>query len=68
MIHDLISHEWSTVWAQVGLVIFVVVFAAIVIWTYRGHKDRFKRESELPLDDGAGDAHSSTTENHNASA
>ena len=58
MIHDVVSCLGSALWPVIGLLLFFFVFIAIIIWTYRGRKDRFAYESRLPLDDGA------TIENH----
>ncbi|MFZ5433278.1 MAG: cbb3-type cytochrome oxidase subunit 3 [Calditrichota bacterium] len=51
MIHDAITYLGASLWAIVGLVLCFSVFVGIVIWTYRGRRDRFERESRLPLDD-----------------
>lgn len=53
MIRDFISQSSSAIYAQVGLVIFVLLFAAILFWTYKGHKNRFDHERNLPLEDDA---------------
>jgi cbb3-type cytochrome oxidase subunit 3 len=51
MIKDFISQSGNAIFAQIGLVIFVLLFAAILIWTLRGHKNRFDHERNLPLED-----------------
>ena len=57
MIQDIITQTANSIWAQIGLVISVLAFAAILVWTYVGKKDRFKRESRLPLEDDAAKNH-----------
>lgn len=49
MIHDVLS-GMTSVWSQVGLVLFLVFFTVVLIWTLRGGGHRFDRESRLPLD------------------
>jgi len=53
MISDVLNFTGATLWARVGLVLFFLLFIGIVVWTYRGARDRFHRESRLPLDDDA---------------
>jgi cbb3-type cytochrome oxidase subunit 3 len=50
MIPDAVSHA-ASIWPRIGLILFFLLFVAIVIWTYRGRKDRFAYVSQLPLDD-----------------
>ena len=38
--------------AQIGVVLFFLLFLGIVYWTYRGRKNRFEHERNLPLKDG----------------
>jgi len=38
-------------YAQVGLVVFVVVFIAVVIWTLRKPKKEMDLDAQIPLDD-----------------
>jgi cbb3-type cytochrome oxidase subunit 3 len=64
MIKDIIEHTASSIYAQVGLVIFVLLFSAITIWTYSGRKNRFDRASRLPLEDDAANQEPTDTHNH----
>lgn len=50
MIKDVLATAANSFWPQLSLIIFVVCFAGILIWALTGKKDRFKHESELPLD------------------
>jgi len=59
MIKDFISQSGNAIFAQIGLVIFVLLFAAILIWTYKGRKDRFDHERHLPLEDGTNEQEAS---------
>ena len=52
MIMDVLGFVGATLWARVGLVFFLLLFIGIVIWTYRGGRDRFRRQSHLPFDEG----------------
>jgi len=51
MIHDVITRAANSLWPIISLIIFVLCFVGVLIWTYRGRKDRFVREAALPLDD-----------------
>jgi cbb3-type cytochrome oxidase subunit 3 len=53
MIRDALEFAHATDWPQVALIIFVVAFMGVLVWTYRGSKTRFDRESRLPLEDGS---------------
>lgn len=50
MIHDVISSA-AMIWPRIALILFFALFAGIVVWTVRGGRERFSRESRLPLDD-----------------
>jgi cbb3-type cytochrome oxidase subunit 3 len=50
MIADWLTRVTSY-WPRIGLVIFLVFFAAILIWTLRGGKHRFEHISRLPLEE-----------------
>ncbi len=52
MIQDVITWSVNSVWPVLSLILFLLCFLAIFFWTYRGRKDRFRREAALPLDDG----------------
>lgn len=41
----------QTIWPIIALVIMLAAFAAILLWTYAGRKDRFEHDSRLPLED-----------------
>jgi cbb3-type cytochrome oxidase subunit 3 len=51
MIHDVLSTVAHSVWADVMLVVLVLVFGGIIYWTFRGGRHRFDYERRLPLDD-----------------
>ncbi|MBU1637392.1 CcoQ/FixQ family Cbb3-type cytochrome c oxidase assembly chaperone [bacterium] len=59
MIRDFISQTSDAIFAQIGLIIFFLLFLGIVYWTYRGRKNRFDRERNLPLEDGTDEQRSS---------
>ena len=59
MIQDVITRSVNSLWPILGLILFVLCFVGVLVWTYRGRKDRFRREAALPLDDD----HSSDTLN-----
>lgn len=50
MIHDVVSSV-ATIWPRLALVLFLLFFALIVIWTLRGGRERFREVSRLPLDE-----------------
>ena len=52
MIRDILGSGGFPIHAQIGLILFVLLFAAIVFRTLSGRRDRFKYESEMPLEDG----------------
>ena len=51
MNQDVITRAADSIWPQVSLIMFVLCFVAVLIWTYRGKKDRFRRQAALPFDD-----------------
>jgi len=50
MIHDVVSSV-ATIWPRIALVLFLLLFAGIVVWTLRGGRERFHEVSRLPLDE-----------------
>lgn len=49
---DIIGNAGLSIYAQIALVIFVVVFVAIIVWVFRpGTRERFRRDAMMPLDD-----------------
>ncbi|MBU0509118.1 cbb3-type cytochrome c oxidase subunit 3 [bacterium] len=54
MIKDVITNLGEAIGPLIGLVLFFVVFIGVIVWTYRGRKDRFDYPSRLPLDNGDG--------------
>jgi cbb3-type cytochrome oxidase subunit 3 len=51
-VSDVISHLRLDLFPQIALVIFLAVFAAVVIRTYaRRRRDEFEHAANLPLDD-----------------
>lgn len=55
MIKDVIEFSANSIWPQIGLIIFMVCFIGVAIWTFTGKKKRFEREAMLPLDDSTSD-------------
>ncbi len=51
MLRDVLEHTANSAWPIISLIIFVVCFLGVVWWTYSGRRDRFQRDSRLPLDD-----------------
>jgi len=51
MIQDVITRAANSLWPQISLLIFVLCFVAVLIWTYSGRKDRFREQAALPLND-----------------
>lgn len=51
MISDVLGFAGATLWARVGLIFFLLLFTGIVVWTYRGSRDRFRHQSHLPFDE-----------------
>lgn len=51
MIRDLIAHSGDILWPVAALVLFVLLFGGIVVWTYSGRRDRFHYLRMLPLQD-----------------
>jgi cbb3-type cytochrome oxidase subunit 3 len=51
MIQDVIARAASSLWPQISLLIFVLCFVGVLIWTYSGRKDRFRKQAALPLND-----------------
>ena len=50
---DVMSHSGLAWYAEVGLVLFLVAFAAIVVRTmWPSRRDEMDRASRLPLDNG----------------
>jgi cbb3-type cytochrome oxidase subunit 3 len=49
MIHNLIATAPS-IWPRIGLVFFLIFFAAVLIWALHGKRDRFEHMRTLPLD------------------
>lgn len=52
MIKDVLEFAANSFWPQISLIVFIVCFGAILIWTYSGRKDRFHYDAALPLEDG----------------
>ncbi len=49
---DVMSEANLHVWAEVALVMFVLLFAAVCVYVFaRRNRARFDRASRLPLDD-----------------
>jgi cbb3-type cytochrome oxidase subunit 3 len=52
MIRDVLTLSANSLWSQISLIIFVLCFVGILIWTIAGRRSRFARQSTLPLEDG----------------
>ena len=51
MIQDVITRAANSLWPQISLLILVLCFVGVMIWTYSGRKDRFREQAALPLND-----------------
>ena len=51
MIQDVLTRAANSLWPQISLIIFVLCFLGVIIWTYAGHKHRFQYQAHMPLDD-----------------
>jgi cytochrome c oxidase cbb3-type subunit IV len=58
--------EGADIYAVIGLIIFVLSFAGIVIWLFRADKGYLKRMKNLPLEDDD-QKNSNTTGDNNES-
>ena len=47
----------SPIWLEVAMILFIVVFLAIVIWVLLARPGAFKRAARIPLDDDSEDNH-----------
>jgi cbb3-type cytochrome oxidase subunit 3 len=41
----------SPIWLEVAMILFIVIFLAIVAWVLLARPGAFKRASRIPLDD-----------------
>ncbi len=49
---DIMSHAGLAIYAEWALVLFMLTFIAIAIWTFRpASKARFESDAQMPLDD-----------------
>lgn len=51
MIQDVITRAANSLWPQISLLIFVLCFVGVMLWTYSGRKDRFREQAALPFAD-----------------
>lgn len=51
MFKDVLRHMNASTWAEIGLVIFMACFAAIVVWVWTRPKKRVDQWSQMPLSD-----------------
>ena len=51
MLRDVLTNSGASFWPVVSLVIMLATFAAVLLWTFAGRKNRFENESQLPLRD-----------------
>ena len=47
----------SPVWLEVAMILFIVIFLAIVVWVLLARPGAFRRASRIPLDDDSEDNH-----------
>jgi cbb3-type cytochrome oxidase subunit 3 len=45
----------SPIWLEVAMILFIVIFLAIVTWVLLARPGAFRRTSRLPLDDDSED-------------
>ncbi|MBK6909391.1 MAG: CcoQ/FixQ family Cbb3-type cytochrome c oxidase assembly chaperone [bacterium] len=50
MLRDVLSNTGPSIWPIISLLIMLVAFTAVLVWTYAGRKNRFENESNLPLE------------------
>lgn len=51
---DVVSHSGLAIYAEIALILFALVFAAIVVRVLSPkHRDEFEAARRLPLEDGA---------------
>jgi cbb3-type cytochrome oxidase subunit 3 len=49
---DILGHADLSIYAEVGLVLFILAFLGIVWWTFRpGARARWRSDAQMPLDD-----------------
>ena len=49
---DIMAHAGLAFYPSVALVLFVLVFLAILVWAFRrGNRDRWAAAARMPLDD-----------------
>ncbi len=49
---DLMSHAGLAIFAEIGMVLFVIAFLGIIWWVYRpANRARFHADARIPLDD-----------------
>jgi hypothetical protein len=51
MFKDVLNHAHLSIYAEIGLVIFAVVFVSIVLRAMFAKRSDIQRWSEIPLDD-----------------
>lgn len=49
---DIMAHSGLSIYAEIALILFLVVFVAIVIRTFTARRAEMDRNARLPLDDG----------------
>jgi hypothetical protein len=50
MIQDFVHQAGNHLYSTIALVVMVVLFISLAIWICSGGRDRYARESRLPLD------------------
>lgn len=48
---DVMGEQGLSIYAEVGLVIFFVVFVSVVIWTMRKPRSEMDLDAQIPLDE-----------------
>jgi cbb3-type cytochrome oxidase subunit 3 len=47
----------SPIWLEVAMILFIVIFLAIVVWVLLARPGAFNRAARIPLDDDPEDNH-----------
>ncbi len=49
------DHKWATIWPNISVVLFTIIFIIIVIMVIKYKKSDIKKWREMPLDDDKND-------------
>ena len=61
MIQDVITRSANSLWPQISLILFVLCFVGVLLWTFTGRKDRFRHHATLPLEDSSSEDYTRAT-------